>query len=88
MVATLTSTSIEYVRNTSLTPKASSVVAFYSDPDLLIREYFLSSLEQRAKSRETIIKHIETLPSIFAILSWGASGKAREGYDGAVNLLL
>jgi hypothetical protein len=88
MVATLTSSSLEYIGNASLTSaKTSSIVASYSDPDLLIREYFSSSSEQREKSRKIVIKHIETLASVFAVLSWGASGKAREGYDGAVNLL-
>ncbi|PSB25354.1 hypothetical protein C7B82_23790 [Stenomitos frigidus ULC18] len=34
-----------------------------------------------------IIQHIKSLKSIFEILSRGASGKARDSYDGAVNLL-
>jgi len=69
-------------------PKTSSVDAYFSDPDLLIREYFLSSSSKRAKSRQTIIERINLLPkSILAVLSWGASGKTHDSYDGAINLL-
>ncbi len=69
-------------------PKTSSVDAYFSDPDLLIREYFLSSSSKRAKSRKTIIERINLLPkSILAVLSWGASGKIHDSYDGAINLL-
>lgn len=88
MVGVATNLTIEYGRNTAVTSaKSSSVDAAYSDPDLLIREYFLSSSTQRAISRKNIIKHIKTVASVFAILGWGASGKARDGYDGSVNLL-
>jgi hypothetical protein len=88
MVGLITSSSVEYKVNSSATPGGTtSVDASYSDPDLLIKEYFSSSSAQRAISRKAIIKRIKTPQSIFAILSWGASGKARDGYDGAVNLL-
>lgn len=88
MVTLVQSSSIEYREKTSFASvRTSSIDASYSDPDLLIGEYFLSSLTQRAISRKIIIQHIKTLQSIFAILSWGASGKTRDSYDGAVNLL-
>jgi hypothetical protein len=87
-MAIATTSSIEYIENTEAEPvKTSSVDASYSDPDLLIREYFLSSSAQRAKSRATVAQQIRGLEAVFAILSWGASGKARDGFDGAVNLL-
>jgi len=85
MVAVTTSSNVE---STSLVlAKTSSVDASYSDPDLLIREYFSSSSEQRARSRSVVSQHIKGITSVFAILSWGASSKARDGFDGAVNLL-
>jgi hypothetical protein len=83
-----TTSSVEYIESIETEPvKTSSVDASYSDPDLLIREYFLSSSAQRAKSRATVAQHVREIKAIFAILSWGASGKARDGFDGAVNLL-
>ncbi len=85
MVAVTTSSDVE---STNLVlARTSSVDASYSDPDLLIREYFLSSSEQRARSRSVVAKHIKGWKTVFSILSWGASGKARDGFDGAVNLL-
>ncbi|MBE9226261.1 hypothetical protein IQ264_12590 [Phormidium sp. LEGE 05292] len=67
--------------------KTASTSSYYSDPDLLIREYFLSSPEQRAKSRKVIVKSISSLKSVIAVLKWGINGKARDAYDGAVDLL-
>jgi hypothetical protein len=88
MVGLTTSSSLNYQEKLATSSgNASSVTALYSDPDLLIREYFLSSSSQRAIARKAIIQSIKSVSSIFAILSWGASGKARDGYDGAVNLL-
>lgn len=85
MVAVTTSSDVESTN--FVLAKTSSVDASYSDPDLLIREYFLSSSEQRASSRSVVSQHIKGIKTVFAILSWGASGKARDGFDGAVNLL-
>lgn len=87
-MAVATTSSIEYINNASPTlVKTSSVDASYSDPDLLIREYFLSSSEQRAKSRATIASHVKGLKFVFEILSRGASSKVRYSFNGAVNLL-
>jgi len=58
-----------------------------NDPDLLTKEYFLSSLAQRAVSRKIIIKYINSLSYFLKILSYGASGNTRDSYYGAVNLL-
>jgi hypothetical protein len=70
-MAIATTSSIEYIENIEAEPvKTSSVDASYSDPDLLIREYFLSSSAQRAKSRATVAQHIRGLKAVFAILSW------------------
>ncbi len=85
MVAVTTSSNIE--SSSFSLAKTSSVDAAYSDPDLLIREYFLSSLAQRARSRPVVAQHIKGVEAVFAILSRGASGNARDGFDGAVNLL-
>lgn len=88
MVGLTTTLQIDYEgRYSNALSKASSVDALYCDPDLLIREYFLSPLEQRAVSRKTIISHIKTWQSVLVIVSWGASGKAQDSYDGAINLL-
>jgi hypothetical protein len=97
VAATLTSSSIGYARDngsfqfrdTSIDTlaKTTSVDAAYSDPDLLIKEYFSSSLERRSQSRRVIAHNIRTVRSVLAVLSWGASGKVRDSYDGAVNLL-
>lgn len=88
MVGLATSSTIEYRESSGMSPaRTSSVDAAYNDPDLLIREYFLSSDAQRCSSRQTIIQHIKSLKSVFEILSRGASGNARNGYDGAANLL-
>lgn len=88
MAGLITSSTDYIIENTTGRTKTSSVDAYYSDPDLLIREYFLSSSSKRAKSRQTIIEHINSLPnSVLAVLSWGASTKARDSHDGAVNLL-
>ena len=43
--------------------------------------------EQRAKSRKVIVKSISSLKSVVAVLKWGINGKARDAYDGAVDLL-
>jgi hypothetical protein len=81
-------TSSGYIGSTDLVlAKTSSVDAAYSDPDLLIREYFLSSSAQRARSRSAIAQHIKEVITVFDILNCGASGKARDGFDGAANLL-
>jgi hypothetical protein len=88
MVGLMTSSSMEYRKDIgTVSAKTSSIDAFYSDPDLLIREYFLSSSAQRCASRKVIIQHIKSLKSIFEILRRGASGKDHDSYDGAVNLL-
>jgi len=87
MVAIVTSSSIDYKRKIGLgSGNTSSTFAYYSDPDLLIREYFRSSSTQRAASRKNIIKRIKSPQSILEILHWG-SNKIHDGYDGAVNLL-
>lgn len=88
MAGLITSSKDYKLESAETHPKTSSVDAYFSDPDLLIREYFLSSSSKRAKSRQTIIERINLLPkSILAVLSWGASGKTHDSYDGAINLL-
>lgn len=65
----------------------SSLESDQVDPDLLIKNYFSSSSEQRYKSRKYIIKQIKDFQPFLAILSYGASGEYRESYEGAINLL-
>lgn len=65
----------------------SSVEALSSDPDLLIKEYFTSSLEQRARVRRNIAQNIKSMWSVMDILSKGALSRYRDSYDGAINLL-
>jgi len=86
MVGLITSSKDYKLENTSFS-KTSSINAYSSDPDLLIREYFLSSSSQKAKARKVIFQHISSWHSIVDILRWGANGKACDSYDSAVNLL-
>ena len=82
------SLSTEYRSTRSFCPsESSSIEASYSDPDLLIREYFLSSTGQRAITRRRIIQNIKSVLSVLAVASRGALGRYRDSYDGAVNLL-
>jgi hypothetical protein len=67
--------------------KTTSVDSRYSDPDLLIREYFLSSSAQRAKLRKLIFKKIKSWQSVLAILAWSRRKEISDAYDGAVDLL-
>lgn len=64
-----------------------SLYSYNNDPDFLIRQYFLYLPEQRAEIRENIAINIKSLPSFLEILKWGASNKARDAYDGAIDLL-
>ncbi|MBC1212931.1 hypothetical protein GNE08_01675 [Trichormus variabilis ARAD] len=66
---------------------ASYVNHKYGDPDFLIREYFLSSSERRNKLRGFIFTRLSSAKAIIEVLKWGISGKARDAYDGAVDLL-
>ncbi|MBD2394602.1 hypothetical protein H6G11_10095 [Cyanobacterium aponinum FACHB-4101] len=67
---------------------SSSLLESYQvDPDLLIKNYFSSSSEERYKSRKHIIEQIKDFKPFLAILSYGASGEYRDGYEGAINLL-
>lgn len=85
--ASIIDSSGNLVKSGSTAPKTTSVDSYYIDPDLLIREYFLSSSTQRAKSRKRIARSVSSLKSVLAVLSWGISGKASDAYDGAVDLL-
>ena len=86
-MAGLSTSSKNYkLENTQSFSKTSSV-AYLSDPDLLIREYFLSSSLRRAKSRKVVSQYINSWQSVLAVLRWGANSKADDSYDGAVNLL-
>lgn len=73
--------------NQSYSPSPSSIESNQVDPDLLIKNYFTSSSEQRYKSRKYIITQIKDVKPFLAILSYGASGEYRESYEGAINLL-
>lgn len=67
--------------------KTTSVDSRYSDPDLLIREYFLSSPAQRAKLRKLIFQKIKSWQSVLVILAWSRRKEVSDAYDGAVDLL-
>jgi hypothetical protein len=64
-----------------------SVNSLYGDPDLLIKEYFLSSPEQRAQSRREIAQRFSSEKSILSILGWTHLTTVKDVYDGAVDLL-
>jgi hypothetical protein len=59
----------------------------YSDPDSLIREYFLSSPATRAKLRRLVFQDIKSYQSILAILSWSRRKEVSDAYDAASDLL-
>ncbi len=69
--------------------KTTSVDSLYtsSDPDLLIREYFLASHAQRAKLRKLVFQNTKSLSSILAILKWSRNKEVSDAYDGASDLL-
>lgn len=71
------------------TDKTTSVDSryLYSDPDFLIREYFLSSPVKRAKLRKLVFQNIKSWLSILAILSWSRRKEVSDAYDGASDLL-
>lgn len=87
MVTLINSLSSNLIDETRNTVSSSVDLAYYQDPDLLIKEYFASSSSQRALSRQVIINQIKSLSEIVEILKHGSSGKYRDGYDAAVNLL-
>ena len=78
---------ISDITNQSYSPSPSLIESAQVDPDLLIKNYFSSSSEQRYKSRKYIIEQIKDVKPFLAILSYGASGEYRESYEGAINLL-
>lgn len=78
---------ISELANQSYSSSSSSLESDQVDPDLLIKNYFRSSSEQRYKSRKYIIEQIKDFQPFLAILSYGASGEYRESYEGAINLL-
>lgn len=73
--------------NQVYSPSPSSIESYQTDPDLLIKTYFSSSLEERYKSRKYIIEQIKDIRSFLAILSYGARVEYRDSYEGAINLL-
>lgn len=85
----LTSTSSHYTLPTYGSPRVqvSSVNSLYGDPDLLIKEYFYSSPEQRAKSRTALAQRLSSSRSMLAILGWANLATIKDAYDGAVDLL-
>lgn len=56
--------------------KTTSIGSRYTDLDLLIREYFLSSPAQRAKSRKLVFQNIKSWKPVLSILAWS---KRKEG---------
>ncbi len=67
--------------------KTTSIGSRYTDLDLLIREYFLSSPAQRAKSRKLVFQNIKSWKSVLAILAWSKRKEVSDAYDGTVDLL-
>lgn len=55
--------------------------------NLLIKQYFLASLEQRHNMTKNIIDSNKDAMFYLQVLYCGASGKYKESYQGAVNLL-
>lgn len=64
-------------------PKSS----FRNDPDLLIREYFITEPSDRKHLRKCTAKNINSVEAILEILEWSTKNYIQEGYDGAVDIL-
>ncbi|MCU0548380.1 MAG: hypothetical protein MUC48_03445 [Leptolyngbya sp. Prado105] len=79
--------SSHYMLPVSGSIQAKSVNSLYGDPDLLIKEYFLASPEQRAKLRSSIAQRLSSAKSILSILGWTHLTTVKDVYDGAVDLL-
>lgn len=67
MVTLINSLSSNLIDETSRMVSSSVDLAYYQDPDLLIKEYFASSSSQRALSRQVIINQIKSLLSLIHI---------------------
>lgn len=61
--------------------------SFKNDPDLLIREYFITKPSDRKHLRKCTAKHINSVEAILEILEWSTKNYVQEGYDGAVDIL-
>jgi hypothetical protein len=85
MIKTSTRTQILFTPQATERPSFSSRIASNSDPDLLIREYFRKSDQQRTESRSHTVHFVRDIRNLIEVLS--QSVKARNGFDGAVNLL-
>lgn len=83
------STDVESRDFSSQSYKTTSIDSRYqeSDPDLLIREYFLASPSQRAKQRNLVFQMIQSWQSVLLILIWSKRKSIADAYEGAVNLL-
>jgi hypothetical protein len=63
-------------------------VAYLSDPDFLIRQYFLdASLDRRVKLRKVIADQAKSFYSILQILKFSRQGNIQDAYDAGVDAL-
>jgi hypothetical protein len=67
--------------------QSSSVDTLHGDPDLLIKEYFRSSPEQRAASRRLLASRFYSFKAIPIVLDWASQPNIHDAFDGAVDLL-
>ncbi len=67
--------------------QSSSVDTLHGDPDLLIKEYFRSSPEQRAASRRILANRFRSFNAIPIVLDWASQPNVNDAFDGAVDLL-
>lgn len=58
-----------------------------TDPDLLIKEYFLAQPSNRKNLRKCIAKRIDTVAAVLEILEWSTKSHVQEPYDGAIDIL-
>lgn len=61
--------------------------SFKHDPDLLIREYFITKPSDRKHLRKCTAKNVNSVEAILEILEWSTKNYIQEGYDGAVDIL-
>jgi hypothetical protein len=67
--------------------RSNSVDTLHGDPDLLIKEYFRSSPEQRAAARQTLASRFCSFKAIPIVLDWASQPNVNDAFDGAVDLL-
>ncbi len=71
----------------SIFNKKSSKISSENDPNLLIREYFITKPSLRPKLRKFTAKYVNSVKIVLDILKWSRKKGVQEAYDSAIDLL-